>query len=143
MRGTYGQRPPSSTGSNAPTIEKIIGGLCYLSAGLIGLLYIIVSGKSNQSQFFRFHFLQSIILGIMLLLLRFTEKIIVGICSGILEALSGPTGGASTNAIGYVDMGLGIVLIVLGLVPLYGMIFCFLGKYANIPFISDLVRRNM
>src|SRR5262245_6479072 len=125
MRGNYGQKPPSSTGSKAPTMERIIGGLCYMSAGLIGLLYIIVTGKSNQTNFFRFHFLQSIVLALIFFILQYTEGIILAILGASLSAL-GPEG-----PIQWLKKGFDIFLILLGLVPLYGMIFCFLGKYAQ------------
>ncbi len=64
---------PSWNNQRGPDmVERVISGLCYLSFGLIGLLYIIVSGKSANSEFFRFHFMQAIVLGILGVLLGWT-----------------------------------------------------------------------
>ena len=42
---------------NPQMVERAVAGLCYLSGGLIGLLYIVISRSKSQSMFFRFHFL--------------------------------------------------------------------------------------
>src|SRR5580693_6264968 len=73
-------------------IEKIVSSLCYLSMGLVGLLYIIFSGRNSQSPFFRFNFLQSIILGIFSCLLSWTGQAVFSILNGIF-GLAGGIGG--------------------------------------------------
>jgi len=128
-------RPPE-------TVEKIISGLCYLSFGLIGLLYILVNGKSSDTGFFRFHFLQSILLGILLVLLNWTSAAMVGTITGLLGMFG--SGLASVNST--VMMVIGTVFDTVAkaglLLDLYGAVWALLGKYAEIPFISNLVRQN-
>lgn len=136
------------TNLNQPTtLEKIIGGLCYLTFGLAGLLYIILGGKRGQSEFFRFHFLQSILLGIIGLILGWTSSIFVTLVNGILGVLGNliPSLTQSTvAAIGSgVALGLGYIMNAGLLILLYGMIFAFLGRYAEIPLISNIVRQQM
>ena len=129
---------------NEPTKwERLLGGLCYLTFGLVGLLYIIISGRNGQSQFFRFHFLQSIILGIVGLLLSWCSSIFVMIITSMLGLVDGVSHGLGSQ-LGY-WIGLAVVVIVRAayLLLLYAMIWAFLGKYAEIPFISDVVRKQM
>jgi uncharacterized membrane protein len=136
-------RWPSSAPKNPEKIEKAMAGLCYLTVGLIGLLYIILSGKSSQSPFFRFHFLQSIILGVLGCLISWAASIFLSIMLGILglfgDAANSPTqllciGAGFLGRYGYLA---GILLL------LYGAVFAFLGRYAEIPIISKLVRQQM
>lgn len=125
---------------NPVAVERTIAGLCYVSGGLIGLLYIIISRSRSQSMFFRFHFLQSMILVALGILLNLTTQITQNILGGMLGLMNLGNPGA---VMGYI--GLGIQLIMNGglLLMLYGMIMAFLGKYAEIPLISPLVRQNM
>jgi uncharacterized membrane protein len=124
-------------------VEKGISGLCYLSFGLIGLLYIILSGKSSQSPFFRFHFLQAILLGILGVLLNWTAFAFAQILLGIF-GMFGDAGATPSQflavGLGYLNRGvscIGILLLV------YGCIMALLGKYAELPIISKLVRQQM
>ncbi len=125
---------------NPLAVERTIAGLCYVSGGLIGLLYIIISRSKSQSMFFRFHFLQSMILVALGILLNLTTQITENILGGLLGLMNLGNPGV---VMGYI--GLGIQLIMNGglLLMLYGMIMAFLGKYAEIPLISPLVRQNM
>jgi uncharacterized membrane protein len=123
--------------------ERIISGLCYLSVGLIGLLYVILSGKSANSPFFRFHFLQSILLGVLGCLLNWTASALVSILGGMLgmfgEAASGPSYWLMTS-IGFLIHNIYLAgILLLG----YGAVLAFLAKYAEIPFISNLVRQQI
>jgi len=120
--------------------ERIIAGLCYVTFGLVGLLYIIISGRSGQSSFFRFHFLQSIILGILGVLCNWTSSIFIGLLTGILSMFGAAF---AQQAVGVVDFTLVVVIRAAYLLLGYGMLWAFLGKYAEIPFISNLVRQQM
>lgn len=136
------------TNLNQPTtLEKIVGGLCYLTFGLAGLLYIILGGKRDQSEFFRFHFLQSIMLGIIGLILGWTSSIFVALVNGILTTLASFIPSISQQLVVQigtgVSLGLGYIMNAGLLLLLYGMIFAFLGKYAEIPLISNIVRQQM
>jgi uncharacterized membrane protein len=124
-------------------VEKVIAGLCYLSVGLIGLLYIILGGKSSRSPFFRFHFLQSILLGILGYLLSWTAGAFAAILGGILgllgEAANGPSYWLQTG----ISFLFHNVYIAGVLLLAYGAILAFLGKYAEIPFVSNIVRQQI
>ncbi len=134
--------PPVNYGR--PTaLERVIGGICYLTLGLAGLLFIIISGRRGQSQFFRFHFLQSIVVGIIILLVGWTSGVLLSIVAGLLGMLSPVLGGNGPAVTAWIGWGVDLVLKALNLLVLYGMIWAFLGKYAEIPFISDIVRRQM
>lgn len=126
---------------NPETIERIIAGLCYLSGGLIGLLYIIISRSKSQSMFFRFHFLQSMILVVIGVLLSWTVSITMNILGGV----AGLFGSGSAVGPGLEIFATVVEWIMKGgfLLLIYGMIMAFIGKMAEIPLISPLVRQNM
>jgi uncharacterized membrane protein len=131
---------------NPEWIERIIAAFCYLSCGLVGLIYILCSGKHARAPFFYFHFLQSIILGIFTWLLNWTENIIREMLSGILGLILGsfaPAAGFLTA----VNFGFDWFLLLVGkaayLLVIYGFIFALLGRYAEIPFLSKLVHNQM
>lgn len=125
------------------TLERVIAGICYLTFGLAGLLYIIISGQRSQSQFFRFHFLQSIVVGIIGFLLSWCSGILVQILGGVLSALSPMLGGNGPQVTYWIAQTVVIVGNAFYFLLLYGMIWAFMGKFAEIPFISDVVRRQM
>lgn len=131
---------PSFSPKNPVAVERTVAGLCYVSGGLIGLLYIIISRSRSQSMFFRFHFLQSMILVALGILINLTFGITQNILGGMLGLMNL---GSPATILNY--LALGIQLIVNGgfLLMIYGMIMAFLGKYAEIPVISPLVRQNM
>jgi uncharacterized membrane protein len=129
----FNQRQPE-------TKERIVSSLCYLSMGFIGLLYIIFSGRNSQSPFFRFNFLQSIILGIFSCLLSWTEQAVFSILNGIF-------GLAGSNVLPMLMSGIvliaGLIAKFAYLLMLYGFIWAILGKQAEIPFLSNIVRQQM
>lgn len=133
---------------NPTGLERVISVLCYLTAGIAGILYIIISRSSYQSNFFRFHFMQSIILGLIALLLSWANGFFTGTMIPLLtitffqllDGLMPGTGGMIANGI---VMLVQAIIVAFGLLPVYGLIFAALGKYAEIPFISNVVRQQM
>lgn len=125
---------------NPLAVERTVAGLCYVSGGLIGLLYIIISRSQSQSMFFRFHFLQSMILVALGILLSLTSQITENILGGMLGLMNLGSPGV---VMGYIGMGIQLIMNGGLLLMLYGMIMAFLGKFAEIPLISPLVRQNM
>jgi len=128
--------------SNQPVIiERTVAGICYLTVGLAGLLYIIVTGNKTQSLFFRFHFLQSIMLGIFLFLFQMAYGALSQILGGILGLIPGLHGGAVVmEPIAVLMQGINIVVLI---ACAYGAIFAFMGKQAEIPGVSRLVRQQL
>lgn len=124
-------------------LERLIGGLSYLTFGLAGLLYVIVAGRRGQSTFFRFHFLQSIVIGIVWAIMTWASGILVMLLSGILGLLDGFSPGLGTSAALWTGWTVSIVVKAAYLLIVYAMIWAFLGKYAEVPFISGIVRQQM
>jgi len=122
-------------------VERAVSGFCYLSFGLVGLLYIILNGKGSKNDFFRFHFLQAIVMGIAATLLQWTAQSFELIFMGILGLFGGAE--AAHSIIGVIGEIIGILSKIGFLVVLYGMLWAFLGKYAEIPVVSKLVRQQM
>lgn len=131
---------PSFSPKNPVAVERTVAGLCYLSGGLIGLLYIIISRSRSQSMFFRFHFLQSMILVALGILINLTVGIMQNIVGGMLGLLNLGSPGV---VLSYIALGIQLIVNAGFLLMIYGMIMAFLGKYAEIPVISPLVRQNM
>lgn len=128
-------------------LERAMSALCYPSCGLIGLLYLLVSGKHARTQpFFYFHFLQAIILGILTFLLSWTGSAIRHVLLGIFGLIFAwlPGGTALVAVIGSaIDWLLLLVNSVIYILMIYGFVFALLGKYAEIPRLSAMVRKNM
>ncbi len=127
-------------------LERIVAAGCYISCGIIGLIYIVLQGKDANSSFFRFHFLQSIFIGIFTYLIGWAETIIrdilVGI-SGLIFSIFAP----AASIITLIDSGIGVVVFLIiklaYLLIIYGVIFALLGKYAEIPGLSKLIYRQL
>jgi uncharacterized membrane protein len=132
--------PVSFNPKNPVFVERAIAGLCYVSGGLIGLLYIVISRSKSQSMFFRFHFLQSMILIALGFLINFTLNITQNILGGMAGLMQLDQVNVFLNVIA---IGVGFIMKGGILIVLYGMIMAFLGKFAEIPVISPLVRQNM
>lgn len=124
-------------------LERVVAVLCYLTAGIAGIVYIILSQTRSQSNFFRFHFLQSIILGLLTILLQWSMQAIGAITMTLftwLDAAMPGTGGQIANGTGFL---LQSIFVAFSLLPFYGLILAALGKFAEIPFISNVVRQQM
>ncbi len=122
------------------TVEKICGGLSYFTLGIVGMIYVLFFVKNGaQSPLFRFHFIQSILLGILAML--------VGMCvtpllSIILQLVAAVAPGAAAPFAGAVSVGAIVVSGAFNLLLVYGAIMSFLGKFAEVPVISNIVRQN-
>jgi len=126
---------------NQPTtLERIIGGICYLTFGLAGILYTVLGGSGAHSPFFRFHFLQSIVLSILGVILSWASSALITVLSTIFSWVA-PQAGNEISSI--VSWAISIIFQAGGLLLIYGMIWSFLGKYAEIPFVSNIVRQQM
>lgn len=129
-------------GINPVTVEKIVSAACYLSGGLIGIVYIILSRSKGQSMFFRFHFIQAMMLAVIAFLIKFTAEITMQISGGVLGLLNNPALQAQILSV----VSIVVQFVLGGIFPvlcLYGLIWALLGKYAEIPVISPLVRQNL
>ena len=127
-------------------LERGIAGACYLSGGLIGLIYILFSGKYSNTTFFRFHFLQAIVLSIFIYLLGWTGTIIKDILGGIFGLIFSLLGPLASFALA-LNIGIDWLLFLINKATfcllIYGCLFALLGKYAEIPGLSKLIYRQM
>ena len=127
---------------NVYPIERIIAFLTYMSVGLVGFIWLIISAlaKKQTTTFLMYHILQSIFLSILFFLLNtFAELIYV-----ILYRIP------FINAIPYfVNMplpflfGLSIIQAITTLILLYLSITAFLGLYSYLPWVSDVIKSNI
>lgn len=127
---------------NVYPIERIIAFLTYMSVGLVGFVWLIISAlaKKQTTTFLMYHILQSIFLSILFFLLNtFAELIYV-----ILYRIP------FINAIPYfVNMplpflfGLSIIQAITTLILLYLSITAFLGLYSYLPWVSDVIKSNI
>ncbi len=125
-----------------PTVtEKILAGLCYPTFGIVGLIYILLKKDSSQNQVFRFHFIQSIILWIICMLVGMAASTLIPLLLAGLAAVM--PGDALVNANQAINWGSIVIQNAFYLLLAYGAIFAFLGKYAEVPLISRVVRQNM
>lgn len=133
-------RSPSSHKSNNSDVkERVVAGFSYLSLGIIGLIYYLLSGHNNHSMFFRFHFYQSILAGLVIILLGWAISGLTNVIGGLLSLVPG----APLESVSMVAGVLYLIQRLLFIVLLYGAIFAFLGKLCEIPGISKLVRMQL
>ncbi len=134
---------PWRTQGEPTTREKIIAGFCYPTFGVVGLIYVLLKGRDCQSQLFRFHFIQSILLWIIATMVSWAVEPLSAIIGCGVSLLDGVWPGASRivgNGIGFAFV---VVTKVFYLLLAYAAIWAFRGKTAEIPFISNVVRQNM
>ncbi|MGH9549481.1 MAG: hypothetical protein ACRD3W_08900 [Terriglobales bacterium] len=135
----YPYKRPSSLQTPSPVKERVFAGLSYLSMGMIGLIYYLFSGHNNHSTFFRFHFYQSILAGLFILLFNWA----LGAFNQVIGGITSMIPGAPQGMIDMFFHFLGYVPIILYLALLYGAVFAFMGKLGDIPGIAKLARMQM
>jgi len=122
---------------------RIISALCYISSGVVGLIYILLGGKNNQSMFFRFHFIQAILLGCFSVLVGWLGSGLSQFFSGLF----GLMGGAGASIAVPLAIGLGYLFLAFQAVFLiaciWGVVQALRGKYADMPIVSKIVRSNL
>lgn len=118
--------------------EKIIASLSYLTTGIIGLLWIIISvATSNKIKpFLRFHIYQSILLSILYYVFTLILNLFVAI------AIKIPIIGSLVYSVYFylfnlkLIFGYSIVDFLILLILGYLLLCCIAGKTGNIPFIT-------
>lgn len=128
-----------------PLSERLIAVLTYLTAGIVGFIWIIlayIAGK-NLKSFVKFHAYQSLILSVLYALLRAIFVMLFNVVSNI------PLVGSLVYYLKYYIFDFKIILgvssicdFVVLLILAYLLIGSFLGKEAYIPKISDIIRKE-
>ena len=130
---------------NTPGIvEKLISSLCYFPMGFfIGIGYILFNGEGSNNRFFRFNFFQSIIVQILITVINVGSQSVTGIFSSFIRAMGGVLGDSTFNVILAINMTVDVFVKAFSLLLIYGIIWALIGKYAEIPWISNVVRQNL
>jgi uncharacterized membrane protein len=133
---------PSYFNAAPQRTEKLIAAASYLTWGMAGLIYMLVSGRRSQSQFFRFHFLQAILLSIFTMLLGWALSAFGSTVGGLFGLMPG-----SAPAQHGLGMGISVTSDLIHLVTLIiqvlGIIQSLRGKFLEVPLLSRLVHSNM
>ena len=125
-------------------IERIVSALSYLSAGMIGFIWLIlgVLTKSGLRPFMKYHIFQSIFLsmGYFLLLIILEQVSIVinfvPIVRNIFSMITFPL-------VIPIIFGLSIIQILIYTLLFYLAITSFMGRYSYIPWISEIIKKNV
>ncbi len=126
-------------GGRTEKVERLMAAFSYLTLGLGGLVYTLLGGRYARTHFFRFHFLQAILLGILGALIGYTANIFVDIVGGILGLIPG----AGPQMIMFIPIAITFCLRAGMLLCLYGLIMSLLGKEAPLPVVTKLVRQQL
>ena len=124
--------------------EKIGTVLCYLTFGIWGVIWLLISRIPSyyQKDFIRFHCFQSILIGMFYMFIPQGISILFSLLSQIVSFIPNTQiiidGLSNLNYLlqKLIEWG-GIFLIT------YCVVFCCLGKFTNIPWISRLVNRML
>ena len=124
--------------------EKIGAAIAYLTLGVWGLVWLLISRKHyfDQKDFVRFHCYQSLFLGMLYLFIPQGIAILFSLITqifGLLPLLSALVEGL------HIIHGMSQSVIHYGglLLIIYCVIFSLFGKYTNIPWISQIINRML
>lgn len=132
----YGRIPVIAPG------EKIIAAASYLTAGIAGFVWIIIShlAEARLKNFLRFHIYQSIFLSILYYLFNIILNILVSIVVKI------PIIGSLVYSVYFyifdfkLVLGFSIVDFLIFLVLAYLVMVSLLGRYSNLPWVSKVIK---
>ncbi len=125
-------------------IERIVSGLSYITMGMIGFIWLIlgVFTRSNLRPFTQYHIFQSIFIAIALFLLNMLLGFVFNLLSFIpfINRLV-------AQIIFYFNAPLigpySIIQALLYGIILYLAITAFMGIYSRIPYVSDIIDKNV
>ena len=124
--------------------EKIGASVAYLTLGIWGLVWLLISRKHyyDQKDFVRFHCFQSIFIGILYMFIPQGLAILFSLIIQIIDLIPGISFLVSSL---HVLHGILQSIIHYGSLVLiiYCVIFCLYGKYTNIPWISQMTNRML
>lgn len=124
--------------------EKIGAAVAYLTLGIWGLIWLLISGKNyfDQKDFIRFHCYQSIFVGLLYMFIPQGFAILFSLAVQIIGLIS--KAAFITDSMHVIH---GIIQSVFhyGLLALviYCVIVSLFGKYTNIPYISQIANRML
>ncbi len=125
-------------------IERIVSALSYLSAGMIGFIWLIlgVLTKSGLRPFMKYHIFQSIFLsmGYFLLLIILEQlSIVINFVPFVRNIFSMLTFPLMIPII----FGLSIIQILIYTLLFYLALTSLMGRYSYLPWISEIINKNV
>jgi uncharacterized membrane protein len=139
---------PQSTSGRYPNIapgEKIVAAATYLTTGIVGFIWIILSQVSGSKikPFLRFHIFQSIFLSILFYICNLILNILIGIVVKI------PFIGSLIYSVYFyifdlkLVFGYSIVDAFVFAIIIYLVVSSLTGKEGRLPWVSDIVKGMM
>lgn len=133
----------SSHGKGPDIVEKALSAVCYLPMGFfIGIAYILLRGRHSESHYFRFNFYQGTLTQFCIMVLNMGSGLILNTLDSLLNLFAA----LSPTVVSNVHNGLfwftQLIMAAVSLFLIYGIIWSFRGKYAEIPYISNAIRHN-
>ena len=127
-----------------PTLlEKVISALTYLSAGFVGFVWIIIMAvrRTYPSKFVMFHIMQSIFLSLGYVIINYVFWHVVNLISYI------PFINRIVRQLVYIFnqpyvFGYSFMQCIIYGTLMYLVVFAFMGLYAYIPVVSDIIKSN-
>ena len=125
-------------------IERIVAGLSYLTMGFAGFIWLIIGliRRSNITKFLQYHIFQSIFISIGYVLLC----LIFGFILNMLSMIPILNIVAAQIALFFnmpLIFGYSIIQTAIYILLFYLAITSFMGLYCRVPFISDIIDRNV
>lgn len=124
--------------------ERLGTAIAYLTLGIWGFIWLLISQRDyyNQKNFIRFHCFQSIFVGILYMFVPQGFAILFSLVIQSIGLIPGTV--FITNPIHIIHGILQSTIHYGSLVlVIYCVIFCLLGKYTNIPWISQIINRML
>ena len=125
-------------------IERIVSALSYITAGMIGFIWLIlgVLTKSSLRPFMKYHIFQSIFLSMgYFLLLIILEQ--VSVIINFVPIVRNIFSMALFPFVIPIIYGLSIVQILIYTVIFYLAVTSFMGRYSYLPWISEIIKKNV
>ena len=130
--------------SKPSVAERLIGAASYLSMGIIGMIWLIITymQKSMPTNFVKYHIFQSLFIAVLTYALSLVSGIIIN-----LARIVPIVGDLIMLALGFLSLpilyGYSIINVAMLVILLYLSISTLLGKYAYIPWVSDNIRKML
>lgn len=125
-------------------MERIVASLSYLTAGLVGCAWLIISKFAGLrlTKFLTYHVFQSIFLSVGYVLLIYLISFLVGFLS-IIPLVNKIT----AQIVFLLNMPLifnySIIQFLIYTIMIYCIITSFAGKYTKLPYVSDIISYNV
>ena len=128
---------------NVSTLDKIISGLSYLTAGIVGIVYLIIIAirYRTPNKFVMFHIFQSVFLYLCYIIFNWVFWFVVGIFDHIpfINRLV-------RQLIFWFNMpilfGYSICQCLIYGTIIYLTVFAFMGLYSYLPWVTDAIKSN-